>query len=169
MRMRKPFRDCVGADYSAFTVIGEARSDDFTMGSTAEASSEAGVFETEEMAAAAAAEFTSAFSGDKASACMNDFLQDFEDDEAEITEAELGELSFTPPPGVDDADAWQVAMRIEGKPGTQAAGVSVTAYIDFVQLRRGDATAEVTTLDILTPFDPALRDELIAAVAARLN
>jgi hypothetical protein len=77
-------------------------------------------------------------------------------------------VSLAPPPGVDDAGAWQVAFTIEGKPGTQAVGVSVTAYIDFVQLRRGDTTVEVTTLDVPAPFDPELRDELVATVAARL-
>jgi hypothetical protein len=45
------FRDCVGVDFSDFTVIGEASSDDFAMGETATAFSESKVFETEEMAA----------------------------------------------------------------------------------------------------------------------
>lgn len=162
------FNDCVGVDYSDFTITGEAHSNDFAMGEAAEASSEAEVFETEEMAAAAVAEFTQAFSADEADACLSDSLGEFDDDEVEITGAELGEVSFAPSPGVDDASAWQVAFTIEGKPGTQAAGVSVTAYIDFVQLRKGDTTAEVTTLDLPAPFDPELRDELVATVAGRL-
>ena len=62
-----------------------------------------------------------------------------------------------------------MAVTVEGKPGTDAAGVSVDAYLDFVLLREGAATAAVTTQDVVTPFDPALRDELIAAVAKRLT
>lgn len=61
--------------------------------------------------------------------------------EAELfrfTEAEAGELSFAPPSGVDDASAWQVVVTVEAKPGTQAAGYSVEAYFDFVELRAGD-------------------------------
>jgi hypothetical protein len=54
------------------------------MGEAAEASSEAEVFETEEMAAAAVAEFTQAFSADEADACLSDLLGEFEDDEVEI-------------------------------------------------------------------------------------
>jgi hypothetical protein len=162
------FRECAGADYSALTIVGEARSDDFAMGSTAQASSQAEVFESEEMAAAAVAEFTQAFASDEASACMNDYLGNLGDAEVEFTGAELGELSFTPPSGVDDASAWQVAVTVTGKPGTQAAGASVDAYIDFIQLREGERTAEVTTLDILSPFDPELRDDLVAAVAGRM-
>jgi hypothetical protein len=161
------FRDCVGVDYSAFTIIGEAGSDDFAMGETAEASSEAKVFETEEMAAAALAEFAEGMGTEEADACMDDFLGEPEE-EFEITEAELGELSFTPPSSVDDAKAWQLAITIEGQAGTQNAGVSVSAYLDLVQLRNGDTVADVSTLDILTPFDPELRDELVAAVAGRL-
>lgn len=163
------FRECAGVDYSAFTIVGEAESEDFAMGETAEASSEADVFESEDTAAAAVSEFSEGFSSDEANACMNEFLSEYEDEEIEVTEAEVGELNFTPPSGVDDASAWQVVITIEGKPGTQAEGVSVTGYVDFVQLREGTATAGVTTADILTPFDPELRDDLVAAVADRMQ
>jgi hypothetical protein len=93
------------------------------------------------MAAAAVAEFTRGFAADEASACMSEYLGEFENNQVEITGAELGELSFTPPVGVDDASAWQVVFSVEGKPGTDAAGVSADAYVDFVQLREGAATA----------------------------
>jgi hypothetical protein len=163
------FRECAGVDYSALTKVGEAQSDDFAMGETAGASSEAGVFESADMAAAAVAEFTRGFRGDEASACMHEFLEELEDDFVDVTQTEVGELSFTAPVGVDDASAFQAVIELEGKPGTDAAGVSATAYSDFVLLREGAATAAVTTQDIGTPFDPALRDELIAAVAERLT
>jgi hypothetical protein len=162
------FRECVGADFSAFTVVGDAQSDGFAMGETATASSEAEVFESEQMAAEAVAEFAEAVDGEEADACMTDWLGKFEDPNIEITGAEVGELSFTPPPGVDDANAWQVEVTIEGKAGSQAEGLSATAYVDIVQLRNGDATAEVTTTDIATPLDPEVRDQLVAAVAGRM-
>jgi hypothetical protein len=163
------FRECVGADFSAFTVIGDAQSDGFATGETATASSEAQVFESEQMAAEAVADFAGALDGEEADACMTNWLGKFEDEDVEITRAEVGELSFTPPPGVDDATAWQVDVTIEGKAGSQAEGLSVSAYVDIVQLRNGDATAEVTTSDIATPFDPELRDELVAAVAGHMS
>ena len=142
------FRDCVGVDFSEFTVIGEAGSDDFAMGETATASSEAKVFETEEMAADAIARFADAMDSAEADACMTDFLGEFEDESVEIAGAEVGELSFTPPSGVDDAKAWQVAISIEGKAGSQADGVSATGYVDLVQLRSGAGVSEVTTVDV---------------------
>jgi hypothetical protein len=163
------FRECVGVDYSAFTKVGEARSDAFAMGETAQASSEADVLESAGMAEAALAEFTRGFRDDEASACMLEYLGELEDDQVEVTQAEVGELSFTPPAGVDDASAFQAVITVEGNPGTEAAGVSVDAYVDFVLLREGAATVAVTAQDVVTPFDPALRDELIAAVAERLT
>jgi hypothetical protein len=163
------FRDCAGVDYSAFTKVGEAQSDDFAMGETAQASSEADVFESSEMAAAAVAEATRGFRDDEASPCMLEYLRELEDDQIEVTQAEVVELSFTPPAGLDDASAFQAVITLEGRPGTDAAGVSATAYSDFVLLRVGAATAAVTTSDVVRPFDPALRDELIAAVADRLT
>jgi hypothetical protein len=162
------FAECIGADYSAFTMIGDAESDDFAMGETAVASSEAQVFETEQMAADAVAEFVEGLGNEAADTCMSEMLGEFEDEDVEITGAEVSELSFTPPPGVDDAYAWQVVVTVEGKAGSQAEGLSVPAYADLVQLRNGDETAEVTTTDIQTPFDPELRDELVAAVVGRM-
>jgi hypothetical protein len=168
-RARLP-ESCVRADYSAFTVIGDARSDDFGMGGTARASSQSQVFESEQMAAGWLAEFAAVLDSEEADTCMTDLLRAFsEDANFEITGAEVGELSFTPPPGVDEAHAWQVEAAIEGKAGSQAEGLSVTAYADFVQLRNGDVTAEVSTTDIATPFDSELRDQLVAAVAARMS
>jgi hypothetical protein len=138
------------------------------MGEAAEASSEADVFENAEMAAAAVDEFTRGYEADEADACVSEYLGEFEDDEVEITETEVGELSFTPPPGADDASARQVVVTVEGKPGTAAAGVSVPVYVDLVLVRKGAEIAAVTTVDIQTPFDSQLRDDLVAAVAARM-
>jgi hypothetical protein len=127
------FRDCVGVDFSTFTVIGEAHSDDFAMGETATASSGAEVFASEQMAAEAVAQFAEALEGEKADTCMTDLLGEFEDEDVEITGAEVGELSFTPPSGVDDANGWQVVITIEGKAGSEAEGVSVTGYAELLR------------------------------------
>ena len=139
------------------------------MGETARASSQSQVFESERMAAEWVAEFAEALDSEEADTCMTYLLGEFsEDSNFEITGAKVGELSFTPPPGVDEANAWQVEAAIEGKAGSQAEGLSVTAYADFVRLRNGDVTTEVLTTDIATPFDPELRDELVAVIAGRM-
>lgn len=54
---------------------------------------------------------------------------------------------------------------MEGKTGSGLEGQSATGYVDLVLLRSGEKTSQVTTEDILTPFDPELRDDLVAAVA----
>jgi hypothetical protein len=139
------------------------------MGETATASSEAQVFETEEMAADAIARFADAIDSAEADACMTDLLGEYEDESVEITGAEVGELSFTPPSGVDDAQAWQLVINIEGKAGSQAEGVSATGYVDLVQLRSRAGVSEVTTADVFSPFDAELRDQLVAAAAGRMS
>jgi hypothetical protein len=100
---------------------------------------------------------------------MSDFLGQFEDEDFEITGAEVSGLSFTPLSGVDDAKAWQVVISIEGKAGSQAEGVSATGYVDLVQLRSGAGVSEVTTGDVYSPFDAQTRDQLVAAVAGRMS
>lgn len=106
------------------------------------------MFESAEMAEAAVAEFNRGFRDAEASPCMLEYLGELEDDQIEVTQAEVGELSFAPPAGVDDASAFQAVVTVEGKPGTDAAGVSADAYLDFVLLREGAATAAVTTQDV---------------------
>ena len=39
----------------------------------------------------------------------------------------------------------------------------------MIVLREGDAIATVTTFDVLTAFDSALRDELLETVADRMR
>ena len=81
----------------------------------------------------------------------------------------MGAVSFTPPEGVDDAGAWQVVLPVQGVSGTESEGVSATAYLDVVTLRVGDMVAELQAGDVLSPFDPLLFDELVAAVASRMG
>ena len=46
-------------------------------------------------------------------------------------------------------------------------GLSATVYLDFIDLREGDLLARVQTSDVLSEFDPELRDQLVEAVAGR--
>ena len=75
-------------------------------------------------------------------------------------------MSFTPPAESDDARAWQLAIPFEITRGA-GAGLSPTVYMDMVALREGDTVALVLAVDVLTPFDSELRDQLVAAVAGR--
>jgi hypothetical protein len=40
---------------------------------------------------------------------------------------------------------------------------------EIVTLRQGDTVADVKTSDVLTQFDPELRDKLVQAVAGRMS
>lgn len=164
---QEAFNECVGADYSGLTIIGEANSDDFVTGETAAVvSASVAEFESEQMATQAFAERAASLKGDEADRCIPKLLGGPPAD-VEVTSAEVGELNVTTPPGVDEADAWQLAVTIEGKAGSQDEGLSVTVYGDQVMLRSGETITTVTTTDI-APFDPELRDELVATVAGRM-
>jgi hypothetical protein len=164
---RNEFRECLGSDYSQFTIVGEAASDDFATGSSAEASSDSTVFATDAEATAAVEERAAELESESINECLQRFMQEAAEGEVEVRDVETGELSFTAPPGIDDANAWQIAIAAEGVSG-EGAGVSVTTYLDLVLLREGDTVGQVETFDVLSPFDQELRDELIAAVADRM-
>jgi hypothetical protein len=80
----------------------------------------------------------------------------------EIGEIDVGELSFTPP-DTEEERAWQIAIPV------QTQGVSAAIYLELAVLREGDAVALVRTEDASDPFDPALRDDLLATIAARMS
>jgi hypothetical protein len=162
------FRECIGADYSAFTITGEASSDDFSMGESAEASSQSAVFDSEDAAAEAFEAFSAGMESESMNECMQKFIEEGAetDVEVEIGDVELGELSFTPPAESDDAHAWQLAIPFEITSGA-GAGLSPTVYLDMVALRERNTIALVQAIDVLTPFDSELRDQLVAAVADR--
>jgi hypothetical protein len=163
--------ECLGADFSAFTFIGEAESKKFSAGGPAQASSDAEVFASEEMAAAAVAESAETHTNEALSRCLAAAGRagEFEDEEFAIGEIRVGDLSFTPPPGVDDALGWRMNATIEGKPGTRGAGLTVPMHMDVIQLREGDETASLTLINAPRPFDPKLRDKLLATIAGRLT
>jgi hypothetical protein len=163
------FRKCLGVDYSEFTITGDAESSDFAMGETAEASSEAQIFAREGEAAVALEAFSEGMRSEAINECMQELLAGEVGTEFEVGDVAAGELSFTPPAGVEEARAWQIAIPIEGKSGGESEGVSVTGYIELVFLREGDAIGSVQTVEVLSPFDSEIRDELVDAVAGRMN
>jgi hypothetical protein len=68
---------------------------------------------------------------------------------------------------VDEAKAWQIEMPVEITFGV-AEGFEPSVYIELVTLREGDTVAVLTTQDVLTEFDPALRDKLVQTLADRM-
>ena len=158
-------RECIGVDYSGMTRTGEADSQDFAQGSSTEVSSSASVFADEGQASAWWDEYSRGMSSSGAEDCFQETLEDSlsKEDQAgvKVGEVDVGQLSFTPPAGVDEAAAYQVVVPIEITSG-EAEGLSPNAYIEFVVLREGDTAAVVQTSDVLTEFDPELRDQLVA-------
>jgi hypothetical protein len=160
------FRRCLGIDFSAFTVIGEARSDGFAR-SSARASSDVGIFESEDEAEGAREAFLDGMASDRVDDCMKEFLEASFGEGFAVGDVEVGELTL-PPPDVEDASRWQVVIPIEVTSG-ESAGVSTTGYLDLVHLREGEVVATVTTLDVQAPFEQTLRDDLVQAVAERMR
>ena len=167
---QEKFRACIGVDYSALTRTGDAQSRDFEMLSE-EASSQTSVFEDAEQAETALDRFVSGISGAEVGDCVGDLLKESapaeNQEEFEVGEVEVGELNVTLP-DVEQATAWQIAVTLEFTSG-EAAGLSPEIYIDQIHVREGDAIATLQTVDVLTPFDPELRDELLQTIADRLS
>jgi hypothetical protein len=162
------FRRCLGTDYSQLTIIGEAESDEFAEGNSTEVASEAAIYGSAAEAVTALEEFASG--RDAIEECVGDAIHDAaeDEDEVEIGDVDAGELSFTPPPGVDAAQAWQIAVPFETKSGA-LEGFSATYYLDLILLRKGDVVLWVETQDVLTPFDSDLRDLLLSRAAGRMG
>jgi hypothetical protein len=165
------FRNCIGLDYSALTVTGEAESDDFAMGEATEVQSEALVYASDAEAETALDEFSDGLGSTAVEDCVKDLYEDALEGEEDVKvgEIDVGELSFTPPPDLDEASAWQVAVPLEGPSNLGAGEVSITVYLDLIHLREGDTLVYVSTQDTVTPFDSDLRDDLLEAVASRMS
>jgi hypothetical protein len=164
-------RECIGVDYSELTRTGEADSQDFAKGQ-AEASSTAAVFADEGQASAWMDEYTRGMTSSGVEDCFQETIDESVSESGEsgfkLGEVDVGQLSFTPPANVDEASAWQLAVPVEITSGA-GKGLSANVYIEFVVLREGDTAAVVQTEDVLTEFDPELRDQLVAAVAGRMT
>lgn len=159
------FRRCIGGDFSKFTINGEAESQDFAMGETAEAASSATVFATDQDAQDATGEVTQGLTSSTVEDCVTDLFTKFakkESGDIKVGDVDVGELSFTPPE-IEEAKAFEIAVPVE------AEGLEATAYIDFTFLRESNAVAIVFTLDVLDRFDPELLKDLLEALAGRMS
>ena len=82
-----------------------------------------------------------------------------------VGEIEVGELKFTPPPNVDDARG-KSSSQWKLRP-VQPRGCHLV-YADIVYLRKGNIVGSLTTSDVLSPLDDALRAHLVQTVARRM-
>jgi hypothetical protein len=154
------FRMCLGADYSALTIIGEANSD-FELAST-QASSTATVFADEGQPEDAIGKLADGMGSGAAADCFRDLIEEA-NGLTEVDDVDVAELGLTTPSGIAETKAWQIAISFHLKSGPEAR-----AYLQFVTLREGDSLATVQTSNLLRPFDPELRDRLVEALAGRL-
>lgn len=166
------FRECIGVDFSELTIVGEAESPDFAKDS-AEAGSEVTIFEDDQQAEDGIKEYSDGIGGTAAEDCFRDLVEDAvreegNDAEIKLGEIEIGELSFTPPENVDEGKAWQVEIPVVITSGV-GQGFEPSVYTELVTLREGATVANLTTEDVLTEFDRALRDELVQALADRMS
>jgi hypothetical protein len=147
-------------------VTGDARSRDFAMGQSTEASSGVQITASASQAQQGFQELATGMSGPKVKDCVKKLLPRSSD--YKIGDVDVGELRMTKPANVEKGKAWQLVIPLEVTSGA-GQGITATAYLDFVALLKGDAVATVETSDVLTPFDPALRDDLVTAVAGRMT
>jgi hypothetical protein len=160
--------ECFRIDLSQATKIGDADSQEFSMGENNEISSSASIYATEAEAQRVLEVGADAFVDQDIADCLKDSLNKFLEEEGndpgdfEVGDPELGELSFPPPSGVEEARAFQIMMPLE------AEGVSVDYFIEIVVLRQADALASVETFGLNDPLKPELRDALAQTVADRM-
>jgi hypothetical protein len=170
---RARFNRCAGIDYSEVTLVGDADSQDFAKES-AEASSQVEIYENDQQAEAALSEFSGGLGRGSTEDCFQDLVERAVKEEGtsnedfKLGEIDIGELSFTPPPEVDEAKAWQVVLPVDVTSGA-FKGISADVYLDYFTLREGDTLAIIVTQDVLDEFDRELRDKLVADVAGRMT
>ena len=145
------------------------------MGDSAEVESEARAYASTQEAATASQRYVAALADDATvEDCFRDLVEQAIKDQGqtdvglEIGDVDLGELSFTAPPGIEEAKAWQIEVPFEITSG-EFKGASQSLFLELVVLRQGDARAVVKTQDEDSPFDTGLRDELVRAVASRMQ
>lgn len=160
------FRKCIGADYSDITFIGDASSKDFAKSEGTEASSNVQIAETGAQAIDATRRLATAMGGRGTKDCVRDLFEITPG--YKVGEIDVGELSFTPAASVDDGQAWEIVIPIEITSGP-TKGLSASAYIDLVQLQKGNILGNITTVDVLSPLDETLRADLVRTVGRRMS
>jgi hypothetical protein len=161
---------CVGVDFSTKNVTGKAASPDFGTGQWTDASSGATIVGSPAEAQQWFEQAAAIWRGSKVKDCVTKLFQGVFQGSADykVGEADVGELPITAPQNVEKAQGWRIMIPLEATSGANK-GISVPAYIDLVTLLNNDDLALVSTLDVLTPFDPTLRDQLVKTVAARMT
>jgi hypothetical protein len=155
-------RGCLGIDYSALTIVGEAFSKSFAAQHT-EASSKATVFAGEEDAKNA---FRGTVRGMGSGAAEDCFRKQVETlNMVEVGHADVDELSPTRPRGIDEAQGWQIFVTFTLSEGSPASN----AFLELLLLRRGGILVALQTTDTARPIDRGLRAKLVRALARRMT
>lgn len=162
----KKFRKCIGADYSDVTLIADASSKDFAQGESAEASSQAQITKTPDEAADGMRKQKKALGGPRTKDCLRDAIGNTPG--AKVGDIDVGELKATPPANVDEDQAWEIVVPVELTSGA-TKGLSASVYIDVVFLRKDNIVGTVSTVDVLSPLEDALRAHLVRTVASRMS
>jgi hypothetical protein len=115
-------------------------------------------------------EHAEGLAGAAAEDCVQDLVEEAFKEEGgfKLGEIDVGELSFTPLPGVDEAKAWQIVIPVEITSGV-GKGFEPDVYLELVILREGDTVAVLSTQDVLTEFDRDLRDKLVQTIEGRMS
>jgi hypothetical protein len=154
--------DCAGVRGPRAAASGRANSPTFTEANERQADSGVYVFADAARARAAFRKLTSPATR----ACLGDWLAEkIRESAGPKDELDVGEPSsarLAVEPLGDRAQAGRVTLPLSAK----GADVELTA--DFVFVRVGRGIALFAFVDVLTPFEPGLRDELTGKVVARL-
>jgi hypothetical protein len=144
-----------------YIVLAKAESDDFARGDSTEAASSAGIFGDEAQARDALNYLEGSVQSERFRDCLNDSLR--KDARLGVTfgDVRVGQASF--PALGDRSSAWEIVVPFE----TQ--GISESAYIDAVFIRRGTALGIVFFSDVFSPFDEQMREHLVRLVDERMK
>ena len=116
------FRECLGVDYSALTIIGEADSKDFAIGTSTEASSSATVFADEAEADEASRGLSDGMESDAAEDCFRGVIEESAKDDGpqfRVDAIDIGELGLPTQGAVEETKAWQITISFEVTSGSQ--------------------------------------------------
>ena len=168
------FRKCIGADFSDLTRTGDAESQDFAKGNSAEVTSTALIFKDEEQATDALSRYSKGMNSAAAEGCFQDLIEDAVrkestgKDQFKIGEVDVGQVNVKQPPGVEESATWQIVIPVEITSGF-GEGLSPDIYLELIVMREGDTAGTMTTQEVFEELDPALRDKLAAAMAGRMS
>lgn len=148
---------CFNLKFNDLTVSGKADSKNFVHGEATLATSSAGIYLNEQQARAA---FKRAAT-DKLAKCFSDYMQSQSTSDVKITRTSFGRLRF--PQIGDESAAYQIAIGLESQ------GLTPTAYVDLVFVRQTRALALLGFVDVFSPFDEQMKEELARTVAGRMT